>query len=58
MIAILDYGAGNLRSVAKAFEAVGTVPIVTNNPAAQRFITRDQPRKEGSHGRLAGRKML
>jgi len=33
MIAILDYGAGNLRSVAKAFEAVGTVPTVTNDPA-------------------------
>ena len=33
MIAILDYGAGNLRSVAKALEAVGTTPILTDDPA-------------------------
>jgi imidazole glycerol-phosphate synthase subunit HisH len=33
MIAILDYGAGNLRSVAKALETVGTTPILTDDPA-------------------------
>jgi glutamine amidotransferase len=33
MIAILDYGAGNLRSVAKALEAVGARPILTDDPA-------------------------
>jgi imidazole glycerol-phosphate synthase subunit HisH len=32
MIAILDYGAGNLRSVAKALEAVGTAPSLTDDP--------------------------
>ena len=32
MIAILDYGAGNLRSVAKALETVGTTPILTDDP--------------------------
>jgi imidazole glycerol-phosphate synthase subunit HisH len=32
MIAILDYGAGNLRSVAKALETVGTAPILTDEP--------------------------
>ena len=32
MIAILDYGAGNLRSVAKALETVGTAPILTDDP--------------------------
>jgi imidazole glycerol-phosphate synthase subunit HisH len=32
MIAILDYGAGNLRSVAKALEAVGAAPILTDDP--------------------------
>lgn len=32
MIAILDYGAGNLRSVAKALESVGTTPILTDDP--------------------------
>jgi imidazole glycerol-phosphate synthase subunit HisH len=31
MIAILDYGAGNLRSVAKALETVGTAPILTDD---------------------------
>jgi glutamine amidotransferase len=33
MIAILDYGAGNLRSVAKALETVGTAPVLTDDPA-------------------------
>ena len=32
-IAIIDYGAGNLRSVAKAFEAVGFPGKVTTDPA-------------------------
>ncbi|MEK7268451.1 MAG: imidazole glycerol phosphate synthase subunit HisH, partial [Nitrospirota bacterium] len=29
MIAIIDYGMGNLRSVQKAFEAVGHQAVVT-----------------------------
>jgi imidazole glycerol-phosphate synthase subunit HisH len=33
MIAILDYRAGNLRSVAKALEAVGARPVLTDDPA-------------------------
>ena len=33
MIAVIDYGMGNLRSVAKAFEAVGAPVIVTGEPA-------------------------
>lgn len=33
MIVIIDYGAGNLRSVVNAFEAIGHRPVVTNNPA-------------------------
>jgi len=32
MIAILDYGAGNLRSVAKALETVGASPVITDDP--------------------------
>src|SRR5689334_18042508 len=32
MIAILDYGAGNLRSVAKALETVGAHPVITDDP--------------------------
>ena len=32
MIAIIDYGMGNLRSVEKAFEKVGFGAVVTDNP--------------------------
>lgn len=34
MIAIIDYGMGNLRSVQKAFEAVGAKATVTSDPDA------------------------
>jgi imidazole glycerol-phosphate synthase subunit HisH len=33
MIAIIDYGMGNLRSVQKGFERVGHQAVVTNDPA-------------------------
>lgn len=33
MIAVIDYGMGNLRSVQKAFEAVGAKAAVTRKPA-------------------------
>ena len=33
MIAIIDYGMGNLRSVQKGFEKVGHAATVTNDPA-------------------------
>jgi imidazole glycerol-phosphate synthase subunit HisH len=33
MIAIIDYGMGNLRSVQKAFEQVGHQAVVTSDPA-------------------------
>lgn len=33
MIAIIDYGMGNLRSVQKGFEKVGVKAVVTGNPA-------------------------
>ncbi|MDD2366616.1 MAG: imidazole glycerol phosphate synthase subunit HisH [Desulfuromonadaceae bacterium] len=32
MIAIIDYGMGNLRSVQKAFEKIGFEAVVTDNP--------------------------
>lgn len=32
-VAVIDYGAGNLRSVAQALEHSGAVPVVTNDPA-------------------------
>ncbi|MBI3622352.1 MAG: imidazole glycerol phosphate synthase subunit HisH, partial [Nitrospirae bacterium] len=34
MIAIIDYGMGNLRSIHKAFEHVGHPAVVTRSPAA------------------------
>ena len=33
MIAIIDYGVGNLRSVQKAFEAAGVEAVVTHDPS-------------------------
>jgi glutamine amidotransferase len=33
MIAIIDYGVGNLRSVEKALEAVGVEAVITSDPA-------------------------
>ncbi|MBV9021981.1 MAG: imidazole glycerol phosphate synthase subunit HisH, partial [Ktedonobacteraceae bacterium] len=33
MIAIIDYGAGNIRSIAKALEYVGATVEVTDEPA-------------------------
>ena len=35
-IAVVDYGAGNLRSVAKALTRSGLTPDVTEDPAAVR----------------------
>ncbi|MCR4412797.1 MAG: imidazole glycerol phosphate synthase subunit HisH [Thermoguttaceae bacterium] len=40
MIAIVDYGMGNLRSVQKGFERVGHPALVTSDPAAIRAATR------------------
>ena len=34
MIAIVDYGVGNLRSVQKAFERVGATAVVSDEPSA------------------------
>ncbi|MGN1019869.1 MAG: imidazole glycerol phosphate synthase subunit HisH [Aristaeellaceae bacterium] len=34
MIAIMDYGMGNLRSVQKAFEYLGEQAVITDDPAA------------------------
>jgi imidazole glycerol-phosphate synthase subunit HisH len=40
MIAILDYGMGNLRSVQKGFEKVGHQAIVTSDPAQVRAASK------------------
>jgi len=37
-IALVDYGAGNLRSVAKALERSGMEPVVTGDPAVVRAL--------------------
>ena len=34
MIAIIDYGMGNLRSVQKGFEKVGVSAVIVDKPAA------------------------
>ena len=39
MLAIIDYDAGNLRSVAKTLEKLGETPVITRNPA-EIFIRR------------------
>ena len=40
MLALIDYGAGNLRSVANALAAVGCEAVVTDDPAAIRSAER------------------
>ncbi len=39
MIAIIDYEAGNLKSVYNAFEAIGHIPIVTSDPVELKKAT-------------------
>jgi glutamine amidotransferase len=39
MIAVVDYGMGNLRSVAKALEAIGEEPRITSSPTDLRSAT-------------------
>ena len=36
MIAIIDYGMGNLRSVQKALEFVGQTAVITDDPKEMR----------------------
>ena len=40
MIAIIDYGVGNLRSVQKAFESIGHTAMVTSDPSVIQDATR------------------
>ena len=39
-VTIIDYGAGNLRSVAKALESLGHKPLVTNSASDVEHATR------------------
>ena len=55
MIAIIDYGVGNLRSVEKAFEAVGAPALVTNDAGAIREAERIVLPGVGAFGECARR---
>jgi glutamine amidotransferase len=55
MIAIIDYGVGNLRSVEKAFEAVGVAAKLTGDPAVIREAERLVLPGVGAFGECASR---
>src|SRR5215216_1101217 len=55
MIAIIDYGVGNLRSVEKAFEAVGASAIVTSEAEVIRDANRIVLPGVGAFGECARR---
>lgn len=55
MIAIIDYGVGNLRSVEKAFAAVGAQAMVTNDAGAIRAAERVVLPGVGAFGECANR---
>ena len=54
MIAIINYGVGNLRSVEKAFEAVGAAAVVTNDAGAIRAAEKVVLPGVGAFGECAG----
>src|SRR5215475_1048794 len=55
MIAILDYGVGNLRSVEKAFEAVGASAVLTSDEGAIREAKKLVLPGVGAFGECAAR---
>jgi glutamine amidotransferase len=55
MIAIIDYGVGNLRSVEKAFAAVGAQAVVTNDTGAIRSAEKIVLPGVGAFGECARR---
>ena len=55
MIAIIDYGVGNLRSVEKAFEAVGADARLTSDPSVIRSAERVVLPGVGAFGECARR---
>jgi imidazole glycerol phosphate synthase glutamine amidotransferase subunit len=54
-ITVLDYGAGNLRSVVKAFEHEGAEVTLTRDPAVARAAERLVLPGQGHFGQCAGR---
>jgi glutamine amidotransferase len=55
MVVIIDYGVGNLRSVEKAFEAVGAQAVITGDPEAIREAERIVLPGVGAFGECAQR---
>ena len=47
VIAIIDYGMGNLRSVQKGFEKVGHQAVVTSDPAQLAAADQAGPARRG-----------
>jgi imidazole glycerol-phosphate synthase subunit HisH len=54
-VVVLDYGAGNLRSVVKAFEHEGADVLLTSDPAAARNADRLVLPGQGHFGQCIGR---
>ena len=55
MVAIIDYDAGNIRSVEKALEALGARPVVTRDPEVIEGADRVILPGVGSFGDAIGR---
>jgi imidazole glycerol-phosphate synthase subunit HisH len=54
-VVVLDYGAGNLRSVVKAFEHEGAETVLTSDPAVARAADRLVLPGQGHFGQCIGR---
>jgi imidazole glycerol-phosphate synthase subunit HisH len=54
-VVVLDYGAGNVRSVVKAFEHVGADALLTSDPGAARDADRLVLPGQGHFGQCIGR---
>jgi imidazole glycerol-phosphate synthase subunit HisH len=54
-VVVLDYGAGNLRSVVKAFEHTGALVTLTSDPAVAREADRLVLPGQGHFGQCIGR---
>lgn len=54
-VVVLDYGAGNVRSVVKAFEHEGAEAVLTSDPSVARAADRLVLPGQGHFGQCAGR---
>ena len=51
MIAVIDYGVGNLFSLCRSLEAIGQQPVVTGDPA---LLRQADKLFQAPHGHLPG----